>query len=69
MVRQRSSAKSCMQAVESQLSSHISEGAYCMDAGTKLSIMPNVESGEDVLEGGSFPNVMQEVEALVSSLY
>lgn len=40
-----------------------------MDAGTKLSIMPNVESGEDGLEGGSFPNVMQEVEALVSSLY
>lgn len=31
--------------------------------------MPNVESGEDGLEGGSFPNVMQEVEALVSSLY
>lgn len=40
-----------------------------MDVGTKLSIMPNVESGEDVLEGVSFPSVMQEVEALVISLY
>lgn len=73
VVRQRSSAKSCMQAVESQwyssLSSHISEGSYRMDVGTKLSIMPNVESGEDVLEGVSFPSVMQEVEALVISLY